>query len=94
MGLATAGVSFSGAVLPLIAMALILRLGISQASLFISLLVFLVGPIAWMVVKDWPEDQGLRPDGLDPKLDIEERADPSETRGAPVSESMINDSAR
>jgi OFA family oxalate/formate antiporter-like MFS transporter len=40
-----------------------------------------------MVVKDWPEDQGLRPDGFDPKLDIEERADPSETRGQSISPS-------
>jgi nitrate/nitrite transporter NarK len=65
MGLATAGVSFSGAVLPLLAMVMILWLGIEQASLFISLLVILVGPVAWLVVKDWPEEQGLRPDGID-----------------------------
>ncbi len=73
MGLATAGVSFSGAVLPLVAMVMILRLGIAQASLYIALLVVLVGPVAWLVVKDWPEDQGLRPDGIDPRvLDGEE----------------------
>ena len=65
MGLATAGVSFSGAVLPLLAMVMILWLGIEQASLFISLLVILVRPVAWLVVKDWPEEQGLRPDGID-----------------------------
>ena len=68
MGLATAGVSFSGAVLPLVAMAMILRLGIAQASLYIALLVVLVGPVAWLIVKDWPEDQGLLPDGIDPRV--------------------------
>jgi MFS family permease len=68
MGLATAGVSFSGAILPPVAMAMILRLGIGQASLFISFLVMLVGPAAWLVVKDWPEDQGLCPDGGGPPI--------------------------
>jgi OFA family oxalate/formate antiporter-like MFS transporter len=68
MGLATSGISFSGAILPPVAMALILWLGTGQASLFISFLIMLVGPAAWMVVKDWPEDQGLRPDGGDPPI--------------------------
>ena len=66
MGLATAGVSFSGAVLPPIAMIMILRMGMKPASIIISLLVVLVGPIAWMVVKNWPEDMGLFPDGINP----------------------------
>ncbi len=87
MGLATAGVSFSGAVLPLIAMALILRLGMSDASLFISLLVVLVGPIAWLVVKDWPEDQGLCPDGVDLKTDTGEQIHAPKTSGHTISPS-------
>ena len=81
MGLAAAGVSFSGAVLPLVAMVMILWLGIGQASLFISFLVFLVGPAAWLVVKDWPEDQGLRPDGIDPRVLDGEGTGLSGTRG-------------
>ena len=68
LGLSTAGVSFSGTVLPLVAMVMILRLGIAQASLYIAILVVLVGPVAWLVVKDWPEDQGLRPDGIHPQI--------------------------
>jgi OFA family oxalate/formate antiporter-like MFS transporter len=64
MGLATSGVSFSGAVLPLVAMIMILRVGMGPASLFIALLVILVGPAAWIVVKNWPEDMGLQPDGI------------------------------
>lgn len=87
MGLATAGISFSGAVLPLVAMAMILRLGISQASLLISLLVILVGPIAWLVIKDWPENQGLRPDGIDPEIHMEKEIGQPETSGHSISPS-------
>jgi OFA family oxalate/formate antiporter-like MFS transporter len=65
LGMATAGVSFSGAVLPPLAMVMILHMGMEPASAIISLLVILVGPIAWMVVKNWPEDMGLSPDGID-----------------------------
>ena len=71
MGLATSGVSFSGAVLPLVAMVMILRVGMGPASLFISLMVILVGPAAWLLVKNWPEDMGLQPDGI--ALPIEKR---------------------
>ncbi len=69
MGLATSGVSFSGAVLPLVAMVLILRVGMGTAALSISLMVILVGPAAWIIVKNWPEDQGLKPDGIEPNID-------------------------
>jgi OFA family oxalate/formate antiporter-like MFS transporter len=84
MGLATAGVSFSGAVLPLVAMILILRLGIEQASLFISLLVFMVGPVAWLIVKDWPEDQGLHPDGIDPQVSDDTKTVLPEAKGQSI----------
>ena len=66
MGLATAGVSFSGAVLPPAAMILILSTGMEPASAIIAIIIILVGPAAWMVVKNWPEDMGLHPDGIDP----------------------------
>jgi len=64
MGLATSGVSFSGAVLPLMAMIMILRVGMGSASLYISLMVILVGPAAWLLVRTWPEDMGQQPDGI------------------------------
>ena len=69
MGLATAGVSFSGAVLPPVAMIMIIRMGMEPASTIIALMVMLVGPFAWLVVKNWPEDMGLYPDGMDPLTD-------------------------
>ena len=67
LGFATAGVSFSGAVLPFIAMMIILHSGLSQAAIQIGLLITLFGPLAWMVVRNWPEEHGLLPDGKSPE---------------------------
>jgi len=64
IGFATAGMSISGAVLPLVALLLIRYTGIANAALCIGLVIVSFGPLAWMVVKDWPEDMGMAPDGL------------------------------
>jgi len=84
MGLATAGVSFSGAVLPPAAMIMILNMGMEPASAVIAFIIILVGPVAWMVVKNWPEDMGLAPDGIDPVLEKETTKQPLK-RGQAVS---------
>lgn len=63
MGIATAGMSLSGALLPLSAMVLIRHAGLANATIAIGLMMILFGPIAWTVVKDWPEEMGLGPDG-------------------------------
>ncbi|MFP4445794.1 MAG: MFS transporter, partial [Desulfosudaceae bacterium] len=63
LGIATAGISLSGAVLPIIAMMLIFGLGMKSAAVWIGVAVLLFGPLAWLVVVDWPEDIGLQPDG-------------------------------
>ncbi len=63
MGIATSGISFSGAVLPLIAMALVLRMGMTGASVAIGAAVLAFAPLFWLVVVDWPEQRGLFPDG-------------------------------
>lgn len=68
MGIAGAGISFSGAVLPLVAMALILHTTLGEAFLWIGIATMLVGPFAWLVVRDWPEHFGLAPDGIDREL--------------------------
>ena len=68
LGFASAGISFSGAVLPLIAMVLILHTTIAGAFLWIGLLTMAVGPLSWLVVRDWPEQFGLHPDGLPPDV--------------------------
>ncbi|MBU2548921.1 MAG: MFS transporter [Proteobacteria bacterium] len=63
MGLAAIGISFSGAVLPLLAMELVIYTDIATAFLILGLIVLAVGPLAWLIVKDWPETYGLEPDG-------------------------------
>ena len=64
LGLASAGISFSGAVLPFVAMILILHSTMSDAFLWLGLLTMIVGPLSWLVVRDWPEQFGMAPDGV------------------------------
>lgn len=64
IGFATAGMSLSGALLPIAALLLIQHTGIENAALYIGLVMILFGPMAWIIVKDWPEDMGMAPDGL------------------------------
>lgn len=64
IGFATAGMSLSGALLPIVALLLIEYTGIENAALCIGLVMILFGPLAWIIVKDWPEDMGMLPDGL------------------------------
>jgi len=70
LGTATAGMSLSGAILPIAAMILILKIGLAGASLWIGIMIMSVAPLAWFVVRDWPEDHGLFPDGLPPRKNI------------------------
>ena len=63
LGIASSGISLSGAVLPVIAMALIVRLGMVGAAVCIGLVVLVFVPLFWWVVVDWPEQRGLVPDG-------------------------------
>jgi len=64
IGLATAGMSVSGAILPLTALWLIQHAGMATAALCIGAAILSFGPLAWLIVKDWPEDMGMAPDGL------------------------------
>lgn len=64
IGLATAGMSIAGAVLPLTALWLIQHIGMANAALCIGAVMISFGPLAWIVVRDWPEDMGMAPDGL------------------------------
>jgi MFS transporter, OFA family, oxalate/formate antiporter len=63
LGIATAGMSFSGAVLPFAAMILVIKSSVSDAFLWIGLFTMMVGPLSWLVVRNWPEDIGMAPDG-------------------------------
>lgn len=64
LGIASAGISFSGVVLPFAAMIIILHSSISNAFLWIGLFTMAVGPLSWLVVRDWPEQFGMAPDGV------------------------------
>ena len=44
-------------------------MGMEAASAVIALGIVLVGPAAWMVVRNWPEDMGLSPDGIEPHME-------------------------
>jgi len=63
LGIATAGMSISGAVLPLLALVLIDAIGLSYAALCIGLAIMILGPVSWVIIRDWPEDLNLKPDG-------------------------------
>lgn len=64
LGIATAGMSFSGAVLPFLAMILVIKGTVSDAFLWIGLFTMMVGPLSWLVVRNWPEEFGMVPDGV------------------------------
>lgn len=72
LGFSTMGISLSGAVLPFTAMLILMYADLPTASLIIGSVVLCVGPLSWAVVRNWPENKGLRPDGLPgPKVQIE-----------------------
>jgi len=63
IGFATAGMSLSGALLPICAFILINHVSLNSAAMVIGILIIFFGPLAWMIIRDWPEDLGLMPDG-------------------------------
>ncbi|MFZ5564138.1 MAG: MFS transporter [Thermodesulfobacteriota bacterium] len=63
LGIATAGMSLSGAVLPLGTMFLIGRLGMGTTAVLLGAAVLMVAPLCHLVIVNWPEDKGLMPDG-------------------------------
>ena len=70
LGFATAGISFSGAVVPFIALLLLERFGLEDTFLFIGVAIVAVGPIAWLIVRNRPEEHNLLPDGFVPPTEI------------------------
>jgi len=64
LGLATMGVSLSGAVMPTVALAILEKSGMFYAFFWVSIAIGLVAPLAWFLVKTRPEDIGLLPDGV------------------------------
>jgi len=64
MGIATAGISVSGAFIPLFAMILIAKTSLPFTAICIGSMIILIAPFAWLFVKNWPEDYGMAPDGF------------------------------
>ena len=63
IGLATAGISFSGVILPFAALILIERTGMASAFFWLGIAIIAVAPLAWFIMRDNPEQCGLQPDG-------------------------------
>jgi len=64
LGLASAGQSLSGAILPFVAMVIIIGKELDDAFWLIGLIIMCVGPLSWLIVRNWPESYGLTPDGI------------------------------
>ncbi|SDF16338.1 MFS transporter [Desulfovibrio legallii] len=62
-GIANAGTSLSGVILPLVSMALINACSVATAYLVLGLLTCLLAPLSWFLVRDTPKDMRLHPDG-------------------------------
>ena len=63
LGLATAGISLSGAILPFLAMRILDRTDLRSVFLYTGLMAWTLAPVIWLVVRDGPEEWGLVPDG-------------------------------
>lgn len=63
LGLATAGISLSGAVLPYLGMKILEWTSLASVFVWVGAWILAVSPVAWLVVRDRPESMGLSPDG-------------------------------
>jgi OFA family oxalate/formate antiporter-like MFS transporter len=63
LGLATAGISLSGAVLPFLAVRILDKTDLRSVFLYTGLMAWTLAPVIWLVVRDWPEEWGMVPDG-------------------------------
>lgn len=81
MGLAAAGISLSGAVLPYAAMLILERSDLPTTFLLVGLFILLGAPLNWLLVRNDPESVGQWIDGIPPEeLEALGRAKP----GGPV----------
>ncbi len=62
-GLANAGTSLSGVILPFLSMVLIHNFGVTASYTVLGTLTFLLAPLSWVLVRDTPQAMALHPDG-------------------------------
>ncbi len=67
LGVATAGISLSGAILPLLAMHMLDAADLPSVFLWTGMMTWTLAPVIWLVVRDWPEEWGMVPDGSLPE---------------------------
>jgi OFA family oxalate/formate antiporter-like MFS transporter len=84
MGMATAGISLSGAVIPYTAMIILEMVGLKLAFQWIGVAILMVAPLAFLVLRNRPEDHGLLPDGI--------KSGEQGVDGAPSGEELISTS--
>ncbi|MGD8764515.1 MAG: MFS transporter [Desulfobacteraceae bacterium] len=87
LGIANAGISFSGVILPYVAMIIIAYTNLETAFLFLGLMLLILAPVAWLVVKEYPESYGLSLD------DIQRAATSSKIDLSVTSQSSLIDEA-
>jgi nitrate/nitrite transporter NarK len=62
-GLVNSGTSFSGAILPLLALPMIHAFGIRDAYMILGAATLMLAPASWLIIRDTPQTMGLHPDG-------------------------------
>jgi OFA family oxalate/formate antiporter-like MFS transporter len=66
LGIATSGISLSGVLLPLLVSVLLPYLGLENTFTLVGLLIWIViWPLVVSLVREYPEDMGLKPDGME-----------------------------
>lgn len=63
LGFATSGMSLSGVVFPFLFMLILTKWDLKMAFGIGGLLIMAMAPLSWKVVRNWPEEMGLGPDG-------------------------------
>lgn len=77
MGFAGSGISLSGVFIPFIALLILERTDLAHTYQWIGIAILFISPIAWLVVRDWPEQYGLLPDGA-PAMPADQEAPETE----------------
>ncbi len=76
LGVSTAGISLAGVIVPFVALLILEGFGLTKAFIIVGAFNFLLAPMAWLVVRNRPEDHGLIPDGIALNPELQSAASP------------------